>query len=208
MKTKLVLFDFSGTLVYFKFPNQKKYLETLENAGVELRSSEELKEFAFFFSYFLSKAASWQDLSEKLIARFNKNPEKETTKALADFLEKNVSFKLYDDVKNILSLPCKKAILTNAGRFLLRDFSLEGFEIFTPQDTNFLKPDEKAFLFVLEKMGVSPKETLLVSNDLEKDIAPASRLGIRTLLLDRDNKIETLFKKINSLKKVKAHLGL
>ncbi len=44
------------------------------------------------------------------------------------------------------------------------------------------KPDEQLFRWALQEAGCSPDETIMVGNRLDTDIAPARRLGMRTIL--------------------------
>ena len=93
-------------------------------------------------------------------------------------------------------------------RFLIKSLGLEKFaKIFTPKETKFLKPDPKAFLTVLETLRVKPERTLMVGNEIERDLIPAKRLGMKVILIDRENKIKnTQIKKINSLEELKIIL--
>jgi putative hydrolase of the HAD superfamily len=78
------------------------------------------------------------------------------------------------------------------------------FQIFTPKETKFSKPDERAFLAVLNFFKTKPEETLMVGDEIERDLIPAKKLGMETILIDRENKIkDAQFKKIGSLKELK-----
>ena len=122
-----------------------------------------------------------------------------------DFLKRNVNCKLFDDVKEAIKLPEQKAILTTGSSFLFSNLGLEKhFKIFTPKETKFIKPDPRAFLIVLEEFNVKPKETVMVGDEIERDILPAEKLGIKTILIDRENKIKDYSGiKIRSLSELK-----
>jgi len=52
-----------------------------------------------------------------------------------------------------------------------------------------LKPDKKAFLYALKKLGVKPSEALMVGDSLRSDIAGAQGTGMHTCWLNRTGKI-------------------
>ena len=206
MKPKLIMFDFSGTLAYLSKPiDFKEFFSTLKNFGLEIETDEEIKAFATLFADLLGFAKDWLDFSEKIFEEYVEKPEKETIEKLARFLENNISFELYDDVKEILDLPVQKAILSANARFIVENLGLDKVaKIFTPRETKFLKPDPKAFLAVLNKLKVKPEEVLMVGDEIERDLIPAQKLGMEVILIDRKNKIENApFKKMSSLKELK-----
>lgn len=210
MKPKLILFDFSGTLAYLAKPvDFKRFLTSLKNFGIEIETEEEVKAFTSLFADLFGWAKNWLDFSEKIFEEYVEKPEREAIEALAEFLEKNISFELYNDVKEIFDLPIQKAILSANARFLIKSLGLGEFlKIFTPRETKFLKPDPRAFLTPLKKLKVKPEETLIVGNELERDLIPARNLGMEAVLIDRENKIKKApVRKISSLAELKQILG-
>lgn len=212
MKLKVIIFDFAGTLAYFKQSNNKKFFEPLKKSlkkfGFDIKGEKEMEEFSSALFNLCGKAESWIDLSKQITKVFVKKPKNKKIEELSEFLEKTFVMNPYDDVKEIINLPFRKAILSNAPRFLVEELDLKGFEVFTPKDTKFAKPDERAFFYVLKKMKIRPEEAIMIGDTLEKDIAPALRIGMQAVLVDRNNKIETLYKKISSLSQLKTILGL
>jgi len=209
MKPKLILFDFSGTLAYLSKPvDFKGFFSVLKNFGIEIETDEKIKALATLFSDLLGFTKNWLDFSEKLFKEYVEEPETEAIKKLAEFLEKNISFELYDDVKEIFDLPFKKAILSANAKFIVESLGLQTFaKIFAPKETKFLKPDPRAFLTPLEKLKVKPEENSMVGNELERDLVPAKKLGMKVILIDRENKIKnSSVKKISSLKELKNFL--
>ena len=211
MKLKLILFDFSGTLAYLSKPvDFKGFFSSLKNFGIEIETDEEVKAFATLFADLLGWAKNWLDFSEKFAKEFIAKPTFKVIKGIADFLKENVVFELYDDAKEIFSLPFQKAILSANARFIVESLGLQRFaEIFTPRETKTLKPDPKAFLVVLNKLKVKPEEVLMVGDEVERDLIPAQKLGMKTVLVDRENKVKDYSGiKINSLREIKNILGL
>jgi HAD superfamily hydrolase (TIGR01509 family) len=206
---KLLIFDFSGTLAYLSKPiDFKEFFASLKKFGIEITTDEDINAFTSLFADLLGFAKNWLDFSEKLFEEYVDKPEREIIEKLAKFLEKNVSFEFYDDVKEIFDLPMQKAVLSANAEFIIKSLGLEEFaKVFTPRETKFLKPDPRAFLAVLEKLKVKPEETLMVGDELERDLIPAKKLGMETILIDRENKTENAsVKKINSLVELKEIL--
>jgi len=73
----------------------------------------------------------------------------------------------------------------------LREFERVGIEsvfrvrVFS-SDTRSVKPSVKLFRAALDALGASPAEALFVGDSLERDVAPARRLGLRTAWVARD----------------------
>ena len=55
----------------------------------------------------------------------------------------------------------------------------------TAEELGFSKPKKKAFLTVLEKLEVAPNQTIMVGDNLEKDVLGAIRVGINAIYFDR-----------------------
>jgi len=210
MKLKLLIFDLFGTLV---FPVEKlkkeDYFVFYRKLGIKLDTENDTKSFIHLFTQLMRSSSSWKELSQKLLEKVIKEKDQKKIELLTNFFKENVIYQLYDDVKKIINLPFKKAILTDASRFLFSNLGLENhFEIFTPKETKFLKPDEKTFLTVLDFFKITPKEALMIGDDLERDITPAQKLGIKAILIDRENKISSYSGiKISSFEELKNILS-
>lgn len=209
MKTKLVIFDFSGTLAYSRADGQN-LIEGINDLGFKTQASLEIDSFYPIVRQFLDSAKSWQDLAEKISFVLDKETDQRNVKKLAELLQKSLGFKLYDDAQEAFNLPVQKAILTTGSHFLLNNCGLpEDIRIFTPLETRYLKPDPRAFLFVLEQMGIDPQQAMMVGDETERDLIPAVDLGMKAFLIDRGSKnIDDLpngITKINSLKKLSEY---
>lgn len=207
---KLIIFDLIGTLARFESKiKESDYINFYRKLGINLKNKDEIKNFIKEFRKLLSFSKSWIDLSNNLLKKFLKKFSKKKIKELAEFYNKNMYFKFFDDVKYILDLPIKKAILTRTGKFLFKELKLEKFfKIFTPRETKFLKPDKRAFIAVLNYHKSKPEETIMVGDEPEIDLIPAKEIGILPILIDRENKIKN-YKgiKIDSLKKLKDYVN-
>jgi len=206
MKPKLIIFDLFGTLV---FPIEKlkkdKYFSFYKSLGIELKTPEDIKMFTDIFTHLMNFAENWRDFSQKLLEKVMRITDQKTSDKLSNFFEENIVYQVYEDVKDVINLPCQKAILTAAAKFLFSNLELEKyFKVFTPKETRFLKPDIRTFSAVLEKFNVLPEETVMIGDEIERDLIPAKKLGMESILIDRDNKIKnTSFQKISSLRELK-----
>lgn len=185
-KPQLVLFDFYGTLGYSEEIDSGTFISFLTKQGVPLKSNEDLKSFQQWLSYLLGFAENWKNLTDRLLEEFAPKTEVENKRSIAKFLEENFVFRLFEDARQIFRLSFKKVVLSSSARFLIEGL-LPSIEIFTPKETNFLKPDHRAFLAPLKKFNISPQQVVMVGDRVEKDITPAEKLGMRGILIDRKN---------------------
>ena len=209
MKLKLIIFDLFGTLVFsVEKLKREDFFAFYQKLGIELKTEKDIKLFTSLFAQLMTQSAGWQDFSQKLLEKVIQKTDQEIVNKLTNFFKENIVYQLYDDAKEIIELSYQKAILTSAAPFLFSNLGLEKyFEIFTPRETKFLKPDPRAFLVVLNKLKVKPEEVLMVGDEVERDLIPAQKLGMETILIDRGDKIEnTPVKKINSLDELKQIL--
>ncbi|MDY4611244.1 MAG: HAD family hydrolase [Sphaerochaetaceae bacterium] len=51
------------------------------------------------------------------------------------------------------------------------------------EESGYLKPHSAPFMYILEHMGLSPREVLFIGDSYDKDIEGASRIGMHTCLL-------------------------
>jgi HAD superfamily hydrolase (TIGR01509 family) len=206
MKPKLIIFDLIGTLVS---PETKKkpeeFFRFYQSLGINLNTKEKALKFQKIFVQAMKNSNSWEDLGNEIIKLIFKKENKEKGEKLSQFLKENLNYRLFDDAKEVLDFPYQKAILTEAPHFLFSHLNLERyFQIFTPKETKFSKPDERAFLTVLNFFKVKPEDALMVGDEIERDLIPAKKLGMEVILIDRENKIkDAQIKKISSLKELK-----
>lgn len=206
MKPKLIIFDLFGTLIFQTSKIKKEdFFVFYKSLGIKLEKKEDFENFSKIFAKATKSSSSWQELSQKVIKETLGEENKEKVDKLAQFLKENLIYQLFEDAKEIINLPFQKAILTDAPHFLFSNLGLEKyFQIFTPKETKFLKPDERAFLAVLDFFRVKPKEVLMVGDEIERDLISAKKLGMEAILIDRESKIKNPpIRKISSLGELK-----
>ncbi len=75
------------------------------------------------------------------------------------------------------------------------DYPVFSFEV------GFRKPESKMFQTMIQRLQVDPAEILMVGDSMELDIVPAQKLGMQTVLMDRDGQSD-LEQTIKSLDKL------
>ena len=204
MKPKLIIFDFSGTLAHFKKSDPKEFFSGMAGLGIEVKTEEEIKSFNNLFGQLMSQSDNLKDFSEKILNSFSVKNDEEKIKKATDFFQEFLSFELFKDTEEIINLPVKKAILSSVSDFLIKQKLFQEFEIFGSKGNKFHKPDPRAFLTVLEKLGVSPEDAVMVGDEAERDLVPAQKLGMETVLIDRKNEaVNYSGIRISSLKEIK-----
>jgi FMN phosphatase YigB (HAD superfamily) len=79
--------------------------------------------------------------------------------------------------------------------------------IYSSEDFTESKPSVNILKKILKDMHRRPKEAILVGNSIEKDIAPARKLGMRTILFDTCEKNGNADHVIRRLKDIFLHIG-
>lgn len=77
--------------------------------------------------------------------------------------------------------------------------------LITPETTGEMKPSEKFYIIVKQRLNVLPNEVLVVGDSWERDLLPAKNLGMKTALVneERSGNPDIWVKK---LKELKVHL--
>ena len=190
---KAILFDLDNTLVDFmkmKEDAVNAAVKAMIDAGLRL-SFESAKsriydiyrdkgiEFQEVFDRFLSQELG--QINHKILAAGIVAYRKAKEAALV--LYPHVNMTLFELIKRGYKL----AVLSDAPRkqAWLRLCYLNLHHTFdavvTFEDTGVLKPNPEPFRRALEKLGIEPEEALMVGDWLERDMAGASKVGIKTV---------------------------
>lgn len=111
-------------------------------------------------------------------------------------LFKGVRFVLFEDVlptmKTLKERHLTLGLLTNATQALVSVYRSLGLEpyldfVVTSEEAGGDKPQPPIFLLALERAGVKPPEAVHVGDQYKIDIVGARGVGIKPILLDRDN---------------------
>jgi len=71
-----------------------------------------------------------------------------------------------------------------------------------------VKPHPTIFQAALERLGAGPSESVMVGDSLEEDIEGARALGMRAILIDREDRHPTVDERLTDLYGLPAALGL
>jgi HAD superfamily hydrolase (TIGR01549 family) len=129
--------------------------------------------------------------------------------------ERHENFDLYEDTLPVLAelrrYGLKLALVSNTGRDLDEFVSHHRLDVDTAVGSRAhgrTKPHETIFRAVLDLLGVEPSEAVMVGDSVEDDFDGARALGIRALLLDRDDRYQGVPDRLPDLYALPAALGL
>lgn len=139
------------------------------------------------------KDISYQEFYDKMLSYFRKN-KKGDLEALSFYGLERPAWRtdletLYPQTKEILEQlgqEYKLGIIANQLPGLeerLKDFGiLDYFDaIFSSADLGMAKPDPAIFKLALQKTNCLPHQAIMIGDRLDNDIAPAKRIGMKTI---------------------------
>ncbi|RJS82333.1 HAD family hydrolase [Candidatus Bathyarchaeota archaeon] len=197
-KIKAVLFDLHGTLAFVKNPvSDVELSEYLFSRGYEV-SPQQLRAAWFFVSmidYPKHGYRNWRSYFSRILWRLKVKVDKETLDAIAKLLESK-PYQLYPDAAEAVikakQYGFKTAIVTTIAYFQFKkaiqpikrflDFVMTGYK------AKCDKSNPKMYKKVLEILNVKPDETIMIGDNIPIDIILPKKLGIKTMLLDRERK--------------------
>jgi len=195
MAIKAVIFDLWGTLI------ENGSHSPMKNTYDLLRMRMPFGEFASRFEQATMKQPfeSQTECFTAMCKEFNLRPDKELIDALIGIWNKNkLLAKPYPEseelLKELKNKNIKLAIISNTFKpsvdGLLEKFGFEKyFDIIDYScDTGMLKTEDGAFEHILQNLGVSKDEALMVGDSTETDMLGARNAGIKAVLIDRRDK--------------------
>ncbi len=208
---KAILFDLQGTVLENGvFPSPIKQVRQLLH--VRMPFSDFVMRFERVFM-----TQSFSTLRDAFIAvchEFEIQPKEYIIEKLVGVWNTNkLMSKLYPDSLDGLQelrKDYKVVIFANIDCFtkeVVEKFNLQNYadSIVLSCYTGFTKSDDEFFMTPLELLGVDKKDAILVGDSLESDITAAARIGIASVLIDRQGRRE-FDRKIASLVEVKKFL--
>ena len=124
-------------------------------------------------------------------------------------------FDLFDDVLPVLAdlraRGLKIGLLSNTARDLERfvaHHALEVDAVLTSRVHGKTKPHEAIFRRMLELLDVAADEAAMVGDSIEDDVEGARAVGMRAVLLDRDERHPEVADRLTDLRELSAALGL
>jgi len=203
---KAVIFDLAGTLlegdIYIDVETKDEGLSRLlREAGYDVYYQEvwSARQLVMFIDYPRGRADTPHEYYAKVLERLEIPVDQ---KLVDELVKKSTEFervRLYSDViptvKGLKAKGIKTAILTTIPtwrfRHLLEENSVKIDFICTAREAKAVKPNPKIYLKVLETLRVKPAEALMVGDLLETDVVPPRRLGMKGVLLCREQRRES-----------------
>ena len=211
MVTKVIIFDFWGTLVENGVWSPIKQVKTMlqitlpfSEYVVRMEKAMMTKEFPDLKEAFKAVAAEFnidapEDVLDEIVGMWNKSwllakPYEEVEKELQKLNEKYIVV-LVSNTDNI-------SINRVLDKFTLKDNIAHAFFSY---NLGMIKTDPDFLKEVLGKLEKKAEECIYIGDSLLSDIAPAKSAGIKAIIIDRRNKRD-YSPKIRSLKELEQHL--
>jgi len=125
------------------------------------------------------------------------------------------NFELYEDVLPVLdelrAAALRIAVVSNGIRDLtefVAHHSLDVDVIVDSRSHGRVKPHPTIFQAALDALGIAPGDAVMVGDSLEEDIEGARALGMRAILVDREERHPEIDERLTDLYGLPAALGL
>jgi len=210
--TKYIFFDVSGTILG-KPSLFNKIKDTLSDYGY-LVSLEEL----IYKHKLLSEVIHFPDRTDSVFYNhFNGELLRllgiVPNEKLLEAIFKNCTYlpwEKFDDVDFLNKIDIPFGIISNFNT-TLKDKLLQFFgpiftDILVSEELGIAKPKVEFYQKALDCIGYNASEVLYIGDSIKLDIEPASKLGIKSLLIDRGNFYQQSTYKINNLNEISKHL--
>jgi len=202
MRFKAVIFDLVNTLAYWKDEGDSgKACEFLRKRGYEVYEQEFDAAFKFVvFVYFPRHGLDGcRDMLNRICSCLELKVEEAVLEELTELYLQHNRMELHSDViptlKKLKDEGIRTAIATTTPKFFFENVlsQLRGLIdiVITGWEARAAKPSPKIYQKTLEKLGVNAKDAVLVGDDQNVDIRPAKQLGMATVLIDREGRIES-----------------
>lgn len=171
-RQSIVCFDFCNTLVDSKQIDRETINETLRQFGKQK------------WSITRRKKEPEKSMKENFSNFFNQQAEKAYEHYLNRLIERCDELNFFDGSLELINMLKNNgvivAVLSNRDRIFIDEVSkgkLSDIPIYTPEDTDFTKPNTSFYKFILNDLDLSPKNSIIVG-DAKADMELASRLGV------------------------------
>jgi HAD superfamily hydrolase (TIGR01549 family) len=193
---KAIIFDLQGTLV-----ENGVYPSPLRQVRNILRLDMSFSEFVMRFEQvlMLGNHSSLKEAFVKVCEEFSVEPKDFLLEKMVGLWNKNkLLSQLYPDTIEALETlkkDYKLILIANIDcftkevidRFKLRDY----FDlVILSCDAELVKGDKKFYNPIITKFGLTSKDIVIVGDSLESDMGTATALGMKGILIDRNNKRE------------------
>jgi putative hydrolase of the HAD superfamily len=159
----------------------------------------------------------WVLFTEQIIRGMGGNSDRayECAVEMTRAWEHAEKFQIFEDVLPVLdelrSRGLKLGLVSNTGRNLNDFMSHHGLAVDAAVSSGAhgkTKPHPTIFQAALELLGVEPEAAVMVGDSIEDDVEGAKAVGMRAVLLDRDDRYPEIEEKLTDLRALPAALGL
>jgi putative hydrolase of the HAD superfamily len=159
----------------------------------------------------------WIAFTERIVVGMGADPAaaRSCAEAMTLAWEDAENFLLYDDAVPTLATlrraGLKLGLLTNASRDLEAFIVHHGLDVdagVVSRDHGFTKPSRSIFAAILELLDVEAHEAVMVGDSLRDDVEGARALGMRAVLVDRDDRYPDVEGRLRDLTGLPALLGI
>lgn len=207
-----VFFDVSGTILG-KPSLFQKINEVLIHFGYTI-SINELKNKHKLLSEIIhfpdrTDESFYTNFNSELLRLLGIVPTQELVKAIFNNCT-YLPWEKYEDTSILSELNVPLGIISNFNTTLkdrLNQFFGPVFkDVLVSEELGVAKPKIQFYEKALERLKYAPNEVLYIGDSIKLDIEPATSLGIKSLLIDRDNFYDSSEYKIKSLVEIKNYL--
>lgn len=189
---KAIIFDLDNTLIDFmkmKRLSCEAAMDAMNSVGLNINKEKGLKiMFQLYSEYGFEYQKIFEVFLKKVLGRVDYGIMASGIVAYRRVKEGLLySYPNVIPTLNKLRKKYKLAILSDAPKFqawirlaamgIQNEFDI----VVTFDDTKSKKPSLKPFLYILKKIKLKPEECLMIGDSLKRDIAPAKKLGFKTV---------------------------
>ena len=159
----------------------------------------------------------WVLFTEQIVRGMggNSNRAYECAAEMTRAWEHAENFQIFEDVLPVLAelreRGLKLGLVSNTGRNLEEFVRHHGLDVDAAVSSGMhgkTKPHPTIFQAALARLGVAPEAAVMVGDSIEDDIDGAKAVGMRAVLLDRENRYPAVEEKLTDLRALPAALGL
>ncbi|MBA3716948.1 MAG: HAD-IIIA family hydrolase [Actinobacteria bacterium] len=159
----------------------------------------------------------WVQFTERIVLGMGGDPANARAIAVEveQAWERSENFDIYEDVEPALDelrgYGLLIGLVSNGARDLrefVRHHGLDADVTVASRYHGTVKPDPSIFRKALDRLGVEPAEAAMVGDHLEDDFEGARALGMRAVLIDRENRYPEIADRLTDLNGLPAALGL
>lgn len=207
---KIISFDFGGTLAREVREEYEVFHEILNelDCPTEMNKVREalLRAWEWWLREKREKGRIWCEETlrkvVKLFLSYLRLPSKDNLIAkIVQLYPHKLEFEAYPDteptLRQLKEMKYKLIVISNASskrnvEIYLKKLGLRQYfkEVIVSGSIGYEKPNPQIFLKAAEAMKVSPREILHIGNDFEADYLGAKSAGMKSILIDRENKHE------------------